>query len=63
MAQAADTVYLLCDSSKIEKNAFVHFVPLEMIDYLVTDQMDPELIAAYEKQNIKVIITENNNRS
>ena len=63
MAQAADTVYLLCDSSKIEKNAFVHFAPLEMIDYLVTDQMDPELMAAYEKQNIKVIITENNNRS
>jgi DeoR family fructose operon transcriptional repressor len=63
MAQAADTVYLLCDSSKIEKNAFVHFAPLEMIDYLVTDQMDPDLIAAYEKQNIKVIITENNNRS
>jgi DeoR family fructose operon transcriptional repressor len=63
MAQAADTVYLLCDSSKIEKNAFVHYAPLEMIDYLITDQMAPELIAAYEKQNIKVIIPENNNRS
>ena len=62
MAQAADTVYLLCDSSKIEKNAFVHFAPLEMIDYLITDQMSPELLAAYEKQNIKVIIPENNHK-
>ena len=59
MAEAADTVYLLCDSSKIEKNAFVHYAPLEMIDYLVTDQMDPELKKAYEKQNIKVILPEN----
>ncbi|KPL12920.1 MAG: hypothetical protein AMS26_15855 [Bacteroides sp. SM23_62] len=63
MAQAADTVYLLCDSSKIEKNAFVHYAPLEMIDYLITDQMAPELIKAYEKQNIKVVIPENNNQS
>lgn len=58
MAQAADTVYLLCDSSKIEKNAFVHYAPLDMIDYLVTDQMPTELISAYEKQNIKVILPE-----
>jgi DeoR family fructose operon transcriptional repressor len=56
MAQAADTVYLLCDASKIEKNAFVHYAPLEMIDYLITDQMAPELMKKYEEQNIKVII-------
>jgi DeoR family fructose operon transcriptional repressor len=60
MAEAADTVYLLCDSSKIEKNAFVHYAPLEMVDYLVTDHMDPELKKAYEKQNINVIIPESN---
>jgi DeoR/GlpR family transcriptional regulator of sugar metabolism len=48
----------LCDSSKIEKNAFVHYAPLEMIDYLITDQMAPELKRAYEKHNLKVIITE-----
>lgn len=59
MAEAADTVFLLCDSSKIEKNDFVHYAPLEMIDYLITDHMDPELVAAYEKQNIKVILPEN----
>ncbi len=63
MAQAADTVYLLCDSSKIEKSAFVHYAPLEMIDYLITDQIDAELKKAYEKQNIKVIIPENNHKS
>ena len=61
MAEAADTVYLLCDSSKIEKNAFVHYAPLDMIDYLVTDQMAPELLSAYEKRNIKVVIPENSN--
>ena len=63
MAEAADTVYLLCDSSKIEKNAFVHYAPLEMIDYLVTDQMAPELIKEYEKLNIKIIIPENKHKS
>lgn len=56
MAEAADTVYLLCDSSKIEKNAFVHYAPLEMVDYLITDQMAPGLINEYEKHNIRVII-------
>ncbi len=59
MAQAADTVYLLCDSSKIENNAFVHFAPLEMIDYLITDEMAPGLVTAYEKHNLKVVIAEN----
>jgi DeoR family fructose operon transcriptional repressor len=59
MAEAADTVYLLCDSTKIEKNSFVHYAPLDMIDFLITDQMSPELLSDYEKRNIKVIIPEN----
>ncbi|MEN8228284.1 MAG: DeoR/GlpR family DNA-binding transcription regulator [Bacteroidota bacterium] len=56
MAENADEVFLLCDSTKIEKNSCVRFAPLSTIKYLITDNaLDPGLISKYEKQHINII--------
>lgn len=55
-ATIADQVYLLCDSSKVERNSYVRFAPLSLIEALVTDHDLPEsVIQDYQAQNIKII--------
>ncbi len=56
IAKQADTVFLLCDSSKIEKDSYLKFAPLSMVDYLITDaNFDAKQKQAYEKKGLKVI--------
>lgn len=38
MSRNADTVYLLCDSSKIGKDSYLKFAPLSLFSFLVTDK-------------------------
>lgn len=38
MSQNADTVYLLCDTSKIGKDSYFKFAPLSLFHYLLTDK-------------------------
>jgi len=38
MSKNADTVYLLCDASKIGKDSYFKFAPLSLFHYLVTDK-------------------------
>ena len=53
MTENSDEVFLLCDSTKIEKNSFVKFAPLTIVDYIITDnQLDPALKSEYKKHNI-----------
>lgn len=57
MADNAKEVFLLCDSSKIERNSFVRFAPLSKIDHLITDKcMTAESVKKYKKQKIDLII-------
>ncbi|MGV8090487.1 MAG: DeoR/GlpR family DNA-binding transcription regulator [Mangrovibacterium sp.] len=57
MAENSDKVFLLCDSSKIEKNSFVKFAPFSMIDYLITDkELKQEYLEKYKKSNINIVI-------
>jgi DeoR family fructose operon transcriptional repressor len=57
MAENSDQVFLLCDSSKIEKNSFVKFAPFSLIDYLITDkEVDSEYLEKYRKSNINIVI-------
>jgi DeoR family fructose operon transcriptional repressor len=57
MAENSDQVFLLCDSSKIEKNSFVKFAPFSLIDYLITDkEVDNEYLEKYRKSNINIVI-------
>jgi DeoR family fructose operon transcriptional repressor len=59
MAENADNVFLLCDSSKIEKNSFVQFATVSKIDYLITNEgMDQSLIETYKENGVNVIKAE-----
>jgi len=56
MAENSDEVFLLCDSSKIEKSSFIKFAPLSMIDCVITDQkVDRMLISKYGEYNVALI--------
>ena len=55
MAENADEVFLLCDSSKIEKNSFVNFAPFSIVDYVITDEkLNTKFIMEYGKHNVKL---------
>ena len=48
MADNADEVFLVCDSSKIERNSFVKFAPFSIVDHLITNNdMDPQHLEEY----------------
>ncbi len=56
MAENSDEVFLLCDSSKIEKNSFVRFAPLSIISYVITDKnVDPVLVSKYYEHNTNLL--------
>ena len=56
MAENADEVFLLCDSTKIERNSYVRFAELSLSDYIITDdRIDPEIISRYKKKDINLI--------
>ncbi|HHU25296.1 MAG TPA: DeoR/GlpR transcriptional regulator [Bacteroidales bacterium] len=57
MANNADEVFLVCDSSKIERNSFVKFAPFSIVDHLITNNdMDPQHLEEYRDAGIHVII-------
>lgn len=56
MAFSSDEVFLLCDSSKIEKDSYVKFAPISLINFLVTDgEIPQEIIESYKENNIEII--------
>jgi DeoR family fructose operon transcriptional repressor len=55
----ADAVFLLCDSSKIGKDAYLKFGPLSMIAHLLTDKgIRADLKKALIKKGLEVHITD-----
>ena len=59
MLNSAEEVYLLVDSTKINKPAFAALKALDQLDYLITDGgISEKDKAAFEKIGIKVIIAE-----
>jgi DeoR family fructose operon transcriptional repressor len=56
MIENSDEVFLLCDSSKIEKNSFVRFTTLNRIHHLITDKLIlPEQIKLYKDFGVDII--------
>lgn len=56
MAENAETVFLLCDSSKMEKTSNFRYAPVSVIDYVITDKgLNSELISRYEEYNMPLI--------
>lgn len=57
MAERADKVYLLCDSSKIENDSCYLFAPLSIVDFLITSKdINRKYIKEYQKNKIKILI-------
>lgn len=56
IARQTDIVYLLCDSSKLETDKYLHFAPLSLFNVLITDnEASPERIAAYRQAGVTLI--------
>lgn len=56
MAENAGRVFLLCDSSKIERDSYVRFAPLSLFHVLVTDDGLPRAVRErYRRQGIEII--------
>ncbi len=57
MVKSAQTIYLLADSSKLEKVLFASLGCQDKIDYLITDSnVDPAYIVQVEQLGIKTIV-------
>lgn len=58
MAEAASKVFLLCDSSKIEKTSYFNYSSIKLIDQLITDnEIDPAILEKYKSKNINILTT------
>jgi DeoR family fructose operon transcriptional repressor len=57
MIDNADEVFLLCDSSKIERKSFFKFAPFSKIDHFITnDDINPQYLKEYIDAGIHVVI-------
>lgn len=58
MAESAKQVFLLCDSSKIEKDSYFTYSSLSLVNYLITNKdVDPKLLSLYKKNQINIVTT------
>ncbi len=56
MAENSDKVFLLCDSSKIEKDSFYRFAPISLVNVLITEKdISKAETARYLENNISII--------
>ncbi len=56
MAHYSGEVFLLCDSSKIEKRTYLKFAPLDIVDHFITDSgIDKKDLDNYKKSGLDVI--------
>lgn len=59
MIEAADTTYLVADSTKIGKNAFASLGALSLIDYIITDPLiNKERLQIFRDFEMEIIIAE-----
>ncbi len=59
MIDAADTTYLVADSSKIGKSAFASLGALSLIDYIITDEgVETKHKEVFKEHDIQLIIAE-----
>lgn len=59
MIEAADTTYLVADSTKIGKNAFASLGALSLIDYIITDEsIDQKRAQILREHQIEILIAQ-----
>lgn len=63
MIDAADTTYLVADSSKIGKSAFASLGALSLIDYIITDEgVENKHKEVFKEHDIQLIIAEDTSK-
>ncbi len=55
MASNANITYLLCDSSKLGRNRYLTFAPLQSVNVLVTDEQSEAITDAYRKAGLRIL--------
>jgi DeoR family fructose operon transcriptional repressor len=56
-ASIARHVYLLCDSTKLEKEKYFRFAPISMVHTLITDQQAPqEVVQLFRQAGLQILI-------
>jgi DeoR family transcriptional regulator, fructose operon transcriptional repressor len=56
MAKSAGQVFLLCDSSKLEKDSYFTYSSLSLVNYLLTNNdIDQRLYDLYKNNNINIV--------
>ncbi|HBH82552.1 MAG: hypothetical protein A2X05_12470 [Bacteroidetes bacterium GWE2_41_25] len=56
MAESAKQVFLLCDSSKLEKDSYFTYSSLSLVNFLITNHgIDQQIIDSYKKHLINII--------
>lgn len=57
MIHAADKVFLLCDSSKIEHDSLYKLAPFSVIDYLITDdKVSEKIVQQYRNNDVEILV-------
>jgi DeoR family fructose operon transcriptional repressor len=58
MIENSDSVFLLCDSSKIEKDSFFRLAPVSVVHHLITDGgIDPQSLLRYREAGVDILIS------
>jgi len=56
MIENSDQVFLLCDSSKIEKDSFFRLAPVSVVHHLITDRgVGPDTLIQYRDAGVDVL--------
>ncbi len=56
MAESAKQVFLLCDSSKLEKDSYFTYSSLSLVTYLITNNsVEKQLLELYRKNGINIV--------
>ena len=56
LAQNAQETYFLCDSTKLEKDRYFPFAPINFVQNLITDdQASDEILVAYQAAGIRIL--------
>lgn len=57
MASVGRKVFVLADSSKMNRQSTVPFLPLKKVDYIITDQdCDPDYIQSIQRHGVEMVI-------
>ena len=63
LVEAAEEVFLLCDSSKINRNSLVVFAPISQVDVMITDnKADQDFVSAVTEAGVRVICANTENK-